>query len=345
MKLRLGFLGIGAMGLKHLRQFHVQHADRAEVVAICGRSEANLKRALEVVPNARVFSDEHELIHSDLDAVCVSTPNFTHVPLALETLKAGRHLFLEKPCGITRVECHLLMKAAERTDRVVMIGHEFRYAPFFQKVKSLVDTGEIGRPRMVWTREFRWPFQPKSQDWIQDQRRSGGLLVDKNCHHFDLMNWWVGARPVRVAAFGGSAVMRVVDAEHQVNDHATVSFDYDNGTVGTLQICLFAREFPHDDLEMGVVGEAGSLQIRPATREIVQWTRGAGQGTPIVHRVEPSAGEGSGNHPGFEEMHEAFLAAVLDGQQHLTPVGDCLDGTLLAIAAEESIAHGHMMEV
>lgn len=345
MKLRIGFLGIGAMGISHVRQFHTKLAARSEATAICGRNETNLRRALEVAPNARVFSDEHELIHSDLDAVCISTPNFNHVPLALETLKAGKHLFLEKPCGITRAECRLLEKAAAKTDRVVMIGHELRYSPFFQKVKALVDAGDIGRPRMVWTREFRGPFQPKSQNWIQDQRRSGGMLVDKNCHQFDLMNWWAGARPVRVAAFGASAVMHVVEPEHQVNDHATVSFEYDNGTLGSLQICLFGRDFPHEDLELGVVGEAGSLQTRISTVDILQWRRGSGQKEPIVHHIESPTGEGWGNHLGFDEMHAAFVDAVLDGKRPLTTVADCVDGSLLAIAAEDSIAHGHTVEV
>lgn len=345
MKLRIGFLGIGAMGISHVRQFHSKLAARSEAVAICGRNEANLRRALEVAPNARVFADEHELIHSDLDAVCISTPNFNHVPLALETLKAGKHLFLEKPCGITRAECRLLEKAAAKTDRVVMIGHELRYSPFFQKVKTLVDAGDIGRPRMVWTREFRGPFQPKSQNWIQDKRRSGGMLVDKNCHQFDLMNWWAGARPVRVAAFGASAVMHVVEPEHQVNDHATVSFEYDNGTLGSLQICLFGRDFPQEDLELGVVGEAGSLQTRISTVDILQWKRGSGQKETIVHHIESPAGEGWGNHLGFDEMHAAFVDAVLDGKRPLTTVADCVDGSLLAIAAEDSIAHGHTVEV
>src|SRR5204862_4758538 len=106
------------------------------------------------------------------------------------------------------------------------------------------DAGEIGTPRMVWTRESRGPFQKKSQDWIQDARRSGGMLVDKNCHHFDLMNWWVNSKPKRVAAFGGNAVNRVIEGGDQVNDHSTVNFEYENGVRGTLQICLFALYFP-----------------------------------------------------------------------------------------------------
>jgi len=344
-RLRLGFLGIGAMGLSHVNQFHVKNAPRAECVAICSRNEANIAKALAVAPNAKVLRDERELIHSDLDAVVISTPNSTHAALALDTLKAGKHLFLEKPIGITAEECRAVLAAAENSDRAVLVGHELRYSPFFQKMKSLVDAGEIGQPRMVWTREFRGPFQPKSGQWIQDARLSGGMMVDKNCHHFDMMNWWVGARPCRVAAFGGSAVMHVVDAAHQVNDHSTVSFEYDNGVLGTLQVCLFARDFPEEELEMGIVGDAGSLQTRISAIEILQWQRGTHQKAPIVHKVHSPAGEGWGNHLGFDEVHAAFLDAVLDGKPHVTSVRDCLDGTLLAIAAEGSIASGSMVSL
>ena len=81
----------------------------------------------------------------------------------------------------------------------------------------------------------------KVGDWIQDDRRSGGCLVDKNCHHFDMMNWWVDSRPRCVAAFGGCAVNRVIEGEHQANDHATVSFEYENGVRGTLQHSIRLR--------------------------------------------------------------------------------------------------------
>jgi predicted dehydrogenase len=388
MKLRIGFLGVGAMGLSHVNQFHVKNAARAECVAICSRNEANVAKALAVAPSAKVFRDERELIHSDLDAVVISTPNSTHAALALETLKAGKHVFLEKPIGITADECRAVLAAAEASDRVVLVGHELRYSPFFQKMKALVDAGEIGRPRMVWTREFRGPFQPKSGQWIQDARLSGGMMVDKNCHHFDVMNWWVSCdsgasvplagvkptvpvgfgigspsetlevtpatgtvapltspRPRRVAAFGGSAVMHVVDTAHQVNDHSTVSFEYDNGVLGTLQVCLFARDFPEEELEMGIVGDAGSLQTRISAIEILQWKRGTNQKSPLVHKVHSPAGEGWGSHLGFDEIHTAFLDAVLDGKPHLTSVRDCVDGSLLAIAAEASIRQQSIVEI
>ena len=344
-KLKIGFLGIGAMGLSHVNQFHVKLGGRSQAVAVCSRSEANIAKASAVAPDVQVFHDEKELIHSDLDAVVVSTPNVTHLDLALETLKAGKHLFLEKPCGITRDECQRLLEASRKTDRVVLIGHELRYSAFFQKMKALVDSGEIGAPRMVWTREFRGPFQPKSGQWIQNGKMSGGMLVDKNCHHFDMMNWWAGSRPKRVIAFGSNAVMKVVSAEDQVNDHATVSYEYENGVLGTLHVCLFARDFPHEDLEMGIVGETGMLQTSVSTIEVLQWKRGSGSASPIVHKVAASTGEGWGNHLGFDEIHAAFLDAVLEGKRPLTTVEDCVDGSLLAIAAEAAARTGSVMSV
>ena len=344
MKLKVGFIGIGAMGLSHLKTIHLGCADRAEAVAICAHNPENIQKALAVAPQAKVFKDESVLIHSDLDAIFISTPNFMHVPLALETLKAKRHLFLEKPVGITRAECEKLLAASKKTDRVLMIGHELRYSPYFKKIKDLVDAGEIGRPQMVWCREFRGPFQKKSRNWIQDARKSGGTLVDKNCHHFDLMNWWVGARPTKASAFGGNAVERVISGKHQALDHATVSFEYANGVRGTLQLCMFAPDLQGEDLQMGIIGDKGIIQTRISKIELLVWKRGSTKG-PKVIPVAAKRGEGWGKHLGFDEIHDAFLNAILKKKRPLTTVSNCIDGTLLGIAAEESIRKGQMVGI
>ena len=339
-KLRMGFIGLGAMGSSHLRLFHEDCSRDAVAVAICAGNPDNIARAKKIAPDAELIKNERKLIGADLDAVVISSPNFTHVPLALETLKSGKHLFLEKPVGITPSECRKLLRASQKSDRILMIGHELRYSPYFVKLKKLVDAGAIGRPHMTWCKEFRGPFQPKSRNWIQDRRRSGGCLVDKNCHHFDLMNWWIGARPRRVAAFGGNAVNRVITGPNQVHDHATVSWEYDNGARGTLHLCLFAHEPPKEDLEMGIVGDAGVLQTNLDRLEILHWQHGKRKGEPRIHKVKAKRGIGWGGHLGFAEMHPAFIKAIRTGRQPLTTVANCIDGTLLAIGAEQSIRTG-----
>jgi len=343
--LRFGFIGLGAMGLSHVHSVAELCPDHAAVAAVCSNNSERISQALKLAPKAKVFSREADLIAAPLDAVFVSTPNFRHVPLALQVIKARKHLYLEKPCGISADECHRLADTAHNAGTVVMIGHELRYSPFFQRIKNIVAAGEIGRPQMVWCREFRGPFQKKTSDWIQDNRRSGGTLVEKNCHHFDLMNWWVDSRPARVCAFGGNAVQRVLPGPEQANDHATVIFEYANKVRGTLHLCLFALDFPKEDLEMGVIGEHGLLQTRISAMEILQWKRGARQTEPRVHSVPSPAGLAWGGHPGSDEIHLEFVNCILHGRQPLTSVRACLDGTLLAIAAEESIRLGRTVEL
>lgn len=328
--------------MSHLKAIHLGCGERGEAAAICARNKANIHKALEVAPRAKVFKEERALIEAELDAIFISTPNFTHVPLALQVLKAGKHLFLEKPVGITREECAKLLAASKKTKRVLMIGHELRYSPYFQKIKELVDAGEIGRPRMVWCKEFRGPFQKKSRNWIQDARKSGGTLVDKNCHHFDLMNWWVGSRPKKVCAFGGITGKKT--GPHRALDHATVSFEYENGVVGTLQLCMFVPQEKGEELEMGIVGENGIIQTRISRIELLLWKKGSEFSEPMVIPVSAKRGEGWGKHLGFDEIHEAFLDAIEKRKRPLTTVKDCMDGTLLGIAAEEAIRRGRLVK-
>jgi len=339
-KIQMGFIGVGSMGFSHLELFHQGCSRDCQAVAICTTNKPNIERARAVAPEVVLYKNETELIRSALDAVIVSTPNFTHVPLALEALKAGKHVFLEKPVGITPAECRKLLRATQKSDRTLMIGHELRYSPYFARIKKLVDAGAVGEPRMVWCKEFRGPLMPKSRNWIQDRRRSGGCLVDKNCHHFDLMNWWVGARPKRVAAFGGNAVNRVIKGPNQVHDHVAVSWEYQNGVKGTLHLCLFAHDPPRETLEMGVVGDKGVLQTNLDTLEILNWQRGKRDGEPRIHKVKAKRGIGWGGHLGFAEMHPAFVKSIRTGQIPLTSVANCMDGTLLAIAGEESVRTG-----
>ena len=143
-KIRMGFIGAGAMGYSHLQLFHQECSQQAEAAALCARDSGRIKRAMALAPGMMLFKKESDLIQSDLDAVVISSPNFTHVPLALAALKAGKHVFLEKPVGITPAECQQLLRATAKSDRVLIIGHELRYSPYFAKIKQLIDRGAVG---------------------------------------------------------------------------------------------------------------------------------------------------------------------------------------------------------
>ena len=343
MSLRLGFLGTGAMGLSHVQLVRDEFR-RVQITAVCDTHAPNLARAIEAAPNAKAFEDPTSLVNADIDAVIISTPGFTHADWTETFLAAGKHVFAEKPVMTTRDGVRRMLATAEKhRDRVVAINHELRYSKYFQTIKDLIAAGEVGEVQLVWCKEFRGPFLKKVGDWIQDSRYSGGCLVDKNCHHFDLMNWWVGSKPRRVCGFGGNDVVRVVNNAHEVIDHASVSFEYSNGVRGGLLLSMFSPK-TGEDLQMGVIGDGGMLETKMAKDEIWQWKRDSATSEPVVHHV-PGRKIGWGAHHGMVEAHEAFFRAVERGERPLTDVRDCADGTLLAIAAEEAIQSGSVVEV
>jgi predicted dehydrogenase len=339
VKTKVGFLGTGMMGLGHIEIIRDRFPE-AQVVAICDPYAPYLDKAKSAAPTARTCKDATEMCATDVDAVVISTPGNTHADLVDVCLKAGKHVFCEKPVMTTRDGCQRMVELAQRHDKqVLMMNHQLRYAKFFQTMKDMVARGDVGEVQLVWCREFRGPFLKKVGDWIQDSRYSGGCLVDKNSHQFDLMNWWVGARPKKVCGFGGADVVHVVNNPYEVIDHASVSFEYDNGVRGGMVISMFAPRM-EDDLEMGVMGTQGAIQTRVGREEIWQWKRASQTSEPNIHKVPlKSAGHGT------FEAHQAFFDAIAGRGKILTGVRDCVDGTLLAIAAEEAIRSGTIVEV
>jgi hypothetical protein len=108
---------------------------------------------------------------------------------------------------------------------------------------------------------------------------------------------------------------------------------------------MFALDFPQEDLEMGIIGDKGMLVTRISRIEILQWKRGSNQREPLVHKVQAKHGEGWGSHLGFDEIHDEFVSCILENRPPLTAVRNCIDGTVLAIGAEESIKKGVIVDL
>ena len=341
-KTKLAYIGSGSMGRSHITTFRDHYGDRAEGVALFDPHGPSIDAAKKLVPDALVFDDTEALLASDVDAIVISTPNYTHADLALAGLAAGKHVFAEKPVATTVADCRRMVDAAERSDHILFIGHELRYSAYFQKVRDLVADGAVGTPQFVWCKEYRGPFMEKVDLWIIDGRRSGGAMVDKNGHHFDLMKWWLDARPTKVAAFGCKKFNNVTNDPDEVIDNAAVSIEFDNGAIGNLNLCMFAPGGGHEGLEMGVIGDGGLLETQLSKDIVNVYPKDKGG---EAHRVYHFAAGKSAGHTGFNEEHEAFLDSVTTGARPLTDVRECADATLLALAAEQSIRENRVVDV
>ena len=205
--MRFGVIGTGMMGMEHLA--NIIALDGAEVAALCDDWAPSLVNAqrelavngLEPVPR---FGDHRELLDSGLcDAVVVATPNHLHTDIVLDTAAAGMPQLVEKPLATTLADCRRIIDgfaALGHEAPLVWVGLEYRYmAPIAALIERVRD-GAVGTVAMVAIREHRFPFQPKVRDWNRFNRNTGGTLVEKCCHFFDLMRLIVGSEPVRVMA-------------------------------------------------------------------------------------------------------------------------------------------------
>jgi predicted dehydrogenase len=204
----------------------------------------------------------------DIQAVAIATPQDTHRDLTVEAFQHGKHVFCEKPLARTVAQCDDMIAAAEGAGRTLIVGQQMRYHYFLQKIADLIQDDVIGKPIMLWLKEMRGPFRVSPEHmWIFDRERSGGMLVEKSCHHFDLFNWYAGSRPVSVYASGGQDVFHeLAGVRSSICDNAWVIVNYESGARAVLGLGMFlGRSHPQEGgigthrRDIGVAGEKGMI--------------------------------------------------------------------------------------
>ncbi len=272
-EIRLLLIGTGQNMLGHIRS--LVQLKGVEIVGMADVDEDRLARAMEML-NEPVpgLLDYRELLETvEADACFIAVPNYLHRQVACDCLDAGLHTMCEKPMATSTADCDAMIAAADRNDRFLQVGLSCRFSRVDSTAHRLVASGAIGEPKMVWAREFRAPFAKKYEDWILDRNRSGGTLVEKTCHHFDLFNWFTGAcggsNATRVYGSGGADWVyedlsrlpegRTEAEEPTLNiiDNAFVTVDYDTGARAELLLCMFANS--GRKLEIGIQGTEGAV--------------------------------------------------------------------------------------
>ena len=254
MSINIGLLGAGWFG----REAHLKNLQRlpgVSVVAVSSRSADSRAASSELIGDQlQTFDDWRDLLKIDsLDAVIVALTNDQHHAAAMAAFAAGKHVLCEKPLGLTIAECDEIIAASKSAGKVLQIGHEMRHQALYQKMKSMIANGDVGDPRVMWCREYRGPMRP---GWRSSEKLTGGMLLEKNCHHFDLFNWMLDATPLRVSAFCGTDVLTGTE----LLDNAQVIVEYEGGRRAVLEICLFAPS--GGDCEIGIVGSGGRIDTK-----------------------------------------------------------------------------------
>ncbi len=357
--IRYGVIGTGMMGIEHIENINV--LDGAVVTAGSDPHEPSRRAAIEAAagPDGQpiaTFEDHRDLLSSGLcDAVVVASPNFTHIDVMADVLASGLHVLLEKPMCTTVADAEALVAAVEASapdhpDRIVWVGLEYRYMPAVAALIDGVADDEVGTPQMVSITEHRFPFLVKIGDWNRFSENTGGTLVEKTCHFFDLMNLVMGERPIRVFASGGQNVNHldeVYDGKtSDILDNAYVIVDYANGRRAMLDLCMFA-EATREQETVSVIGAKGKLEAMLPSGTLMRGRRGEhfiGEAEAEVVDDESIAHEGLHHGSSYVE-HVKFCQAIRgEGPVEVT-VDDGLWSVAIGAAAHRSIDEGRPVEM
>ena len=346
-EVRLGVIGTGMMGCEHIR--NVMALDGAVVTAVSdpnhtplGWARANLgDRAGRVAE----FADHRDLLTSGLvDAVIIASPNHTHIRVLRDVLATDVPVLVEKPLCTTVEDCLEVIELDSRRPAITWVGLEYRYMSTIAGLVDVVRSGELGDLRMFSIREHRFPFLVKVDNWNRFSRNTGGTLVEKCCHFFDLMNLVVGARPTRVFASGGQDVNHldeVYDGERSdILDNAFVIVDYANGVRASLDLCMFA-EGGRNEQELVAVGSSAKVETAvPGDGRVHIGRRFGGGREEIDAPMDPSVTH-AGFHHGASFIEVArFCDAVRRGTPPEVTVEDGLWSVAVGAAAHRSIDEG-----
>ena len=330
---RIAVLGAGWFGREaHLK--NLLQIDEVEVLAASSRSDSSLQQASELVgPSLRTGNDWREILKTDgLDAVIISLTNDQHHAAAVAAFEAGLHVLCEKPLGISMQQCNEIIAAASASGRVLQVGHEMRFQRLYQQVKEMVDQGDLGQLQLMWCHEYRGPMRP---GWRSSEVLTGGTIVEKNSHHFDLFGWLLEDKPQRVVATGGRNVL----LDREILDNAQVLIEYESGARAMLELCLFA---PYGgDTEIGVVGDAGRIDTWNQEQRLVYHRFESGAKTECtVTDSEDEAGfqDAAGRiDRGILAELKHFVQCCRTGEQPLTDGESAKTSVAICLAAQASI--------
>jgi predicted dehydrogenase len=342
-EIRYGVIGSGMMGLEHIN--NVKAIEGARVVAVADPDPQSRKFGKHTagIDDAMVFENHRDLLAANVcDAVVVVTPNHTHADVMEDVLAAGVHVLVEKPLGTTVAECRRILKAAEGHPGVVWMGLEYRYKPPIAALIDAVHSGAAGDVKMVAIREHRFPFLPKVGNWNRFSENTGGTLVEKCCHFFDLMMLIGESRPVRVYASGAQDVNHLDESYDgrvpDIIDNAYVVVDFENGARGMLDLCMFA-EGSRNEQELAVTGDVGKVEafVPEAVIRLGRRFERTVEERPVAddHVVY------AGLHEGASYLeHIDFVDAIRNGKPPKVTLEDGLMAVAVGQAGHLSIAEG-----
>ncbi len=260
--IRVGVIGTGAMGQNHVRNY-----SEMEGVELAGISDVDQKRveAMATQFKTKAFTDYKKMLAEGLDAVSVVVPTKLHTQVVLDALEMGTHVLVEKPIADTTENAELMIEAAKKAGRILMVGHIERFNPAVIKLKEIIDSGTLGKIVSISTKRVG-PYNPRIRDV--------GVILDIGVHDIDIISYLYGKKISSVYAIAGADI-------HSFEDHASIILRMDHNFAGVVETNWLT---PHKVRQLTAIGLKGVAYLDYINQTVQlhdnEWIRKA--------KVEPS---------------------------------------------------------
>jgi len=233
--IKAGVIGAGSMGKNHIRIY--SEMPDVELVGISD-IDADLVEDLGKQYNTRPFTDYKELLKQGLDAVSIVVPTRMHRDVAIDALKAGCHVLVEKPIADSVENAEAIIKTSKEVNRCVMVGHIERFNPAILKLKEIISSGLLGKIVSISTTRVG-PYNPRIRDV--------GVILDIGVHDIDVISFLYGRKVNQVYAVAGADI-------HSQEDHATIHMRFDHEYSGLVEVNWLT---PHKVRKLTALGVKG----------------------------------------------------------------------------------------
>lgn len=305
-KIKFAVIGCGHIGKRHAEM--VRRNDECELVAMCDiRDKSEL--AMDAFDDIVFYNDYVAMLtkETEVDVVCICTPNGLHAEQSIKAIEAGKHVVCEKPMGLSKANCENVIYKALRENKQVFCVMQNRYSPPSEWIKEVIDKKLLGEIYMVqlncyWNRDDRYY---KAGGWKGTPDLDGGTLYTQFSHFIDIMYWLFGD----IKDIQG----KFADFNHKnstaFEDSGFVSFNFTNGGMGSLNYStsVFGANL---ESSMTIVGEKGSVKIGGQYMNEVEHCNIKDYEMPVLAEANPA--NDYGPYKGSAANHNYVIENVVD---------------------------------
>tara|TARA_S200000501_G_scaffold74502_1_gene66311 strand:+ start:3154 stop:4383 length:1230 start_codon:yes stop_codon:yes gene_type:complete len=355
---RFNIIGSGTMGQEHM--FVTVLLGEACIHGIYDIDKLSMQIAKEeyasYASNDLILYDDLETACNDteVDALIICTPNFTHYEVLKIAIKSEKPIFLEKPMATDVTQAFDIFKISQEYPTFIQIGLQYRFKSQYREAYyEAIERKIIGNIKTISMSEYRPPFLDKVKQWNKFSSFSGGTLVEKCCHYFDLISLFSRSNPIKVYAAAGQSVnfldFNQNGIRSDIDDNAFVIIEYENGIRASFILNMFSPIFQEELILCGEMGkieasEEYDFKNQDHANSKISIQLGENDYSRSTNVSYSSAVEKSGHHGAtyFEHMELINRLNGLDSDSATPKEG--LWSIVLASAAQESISKGsHIM--